>query len=176
MQFILFLSECMVPLMIFYIVGFALLGGRPVMDDFLEGAKEGLKTAAGILPTLTALMAAVAVLRSSGLLDFLGELLKGPAALIHLPGEIVPVMLVRLVSNSAAMSLVLDLFKEYGTDSSLGLMASLMMSSTETVFYCMSLYFGSVGITRTRYTLAGALLATAAGVGASLVLAGFMRS
>ena len=82
--------------------------------------------------------------------------------------------LVRLVSNSAATGLVLDIFKEYGTDSQLGLMASIMMSSTETVLYCMSLYFGSVKITKTRFTLPGALLATAAGVAASAVLAGAM--
>ena len=97
-----------------------------------------------------------------------------PAALLHLPPQLVPVILVRRVSNSAATGLVLDIFKEYGTDSRLGLMASIMMSSTETVLYCMSLYFGSVKITKTRYTLPGALLATAAGVAASVILAGAM--
>ena len=171
MQFILFLSEFMVPLMIFYMIGFGVLSGRPVMDDFLDGAKEGLKTALEILPTLVALLAAVAVLRTSGLLNFFGRLLALPASLIRLPPELVPVILVRLVSNSAATGLMLDIFKEYGADSFLGLAASLVMSSTETVFYCMSLYFGSVGITKTRYTLPGALLASAAGIGASLVLA-----
>lgn len=174
MQILIFLSECMVPLMIFYIIGFGLLSGRPVMDDFLEGAREGMKTVAGILPTLVALLVSVGVLRASGFLDFLGEVLKAPAALIHLPPEIVPVVLVRLVSNSAATGLVLDIFKEFGADSSLGLTASLLMSSTETVLYCMSVYFGAVGITKTRYTLAGALFATAAGVAASVVLAGVM--
>ena len=150
MKFLIFLSEAMVPLMIFYIVGFGLLSGRPVLDDFIDGAKDGMKTVAGILPTLV------------------GELLQMPAALLHIPPQIVPVVLVRLVSNSAATGLVLDIFKEYGTDSSLGLIASVLMSSTETVLYCLSVYFGSVGITRTRYTLAG-------GVAASVVLAGAVR-
>ena len=163
MKFLIFLSEAMVPLMIFYIVGFGLLSGRPVLDDFIDGAKDGMKTVAGILPTLV------------GLLVFLGELLQMPAALLHIPPQIVPVVLVRLVSNSAATGLVLDIFKEYGTDSSLGLIASVLMSSTETVLYCLSVYFGSVGITRTRYTLAGGLIATAAGVAASVVLAGAVR-
>ena len=80
------------------------------MDDFLEGAKEGMRTVAGILPTLVALMVSVGVLRASGFLDFLGEVLKAPAALVHLPPQIVPVILVRLVSNSAATGLVLDIF------------------------------------------------------------------
>ena len=171
MKFLLFLSEAMVPLMIFYIVGFGLLSGRPVLDDFIDGAKDGMKTVAGIFPTLAGLMVSVGIIRSSGFLDFLGEVLAMPAALLHLPPQLVPVILVRLVSNSAATGLVLDIFKEYGTDSRLGLMASIMMSSTETVLYCMSLYFGSVKITKTRYTLPGALLATAAGVAASVILA-----
>lgn len=175
MRFILFLSEAMVPLMIFYIVGFGLLSGRPVLDDFIDGAKDGMRTVAGILPTLVGLMVSVGVLRASGLLDFLGEVLKAPAALIHLPPQIVPVVLVRLVSNSAATGLVLDIFKEYGTDSSIGLIASVLMSSTETVLYCMSIYFSSVGIRKGRYTLAGGLFATAVGVAASVFLAGAIR-
>ena len=175
MRFILFLSEAMVPLMIFYIVGFGLLSGRPVLDDFIDGAKDGMRTVAGILPTLVGLMVSVGVLRASGFLDFLGEVLKAPAALIHLPPQIVPVVLVRLVSNSAATGLVLDIFKEYGTDSSIGLIASVLMSSTETVLYCMSIYFSSVGIRKGRYTLAGGLFATAVGVVASVFLAGAIR-
>ena len=175
MRFILFLSEAMVPLMIFYIVGFGLLSGRPVLDDFIDGAKDGMRTGAGILPTLVGLMVSVGVLRASGFLDFLGEVLKAPAALIHLPPQIVPVVLVRLVSNSAATGLVLDIFKEYGTDSSIGLIASVLMSSTETVLYCMSIYFSSVGIRKGRYTLAGGLFATAVGVAASVFLAGAIR-
>ena len=174
MQFLLFLSESMVPLLIFYIVGFGVLSGRPVLDDFIDGAKDGMRTVAGIFPTLVGLMVSVGIIRASGFLDFLGEVLAMPAALLRLPPQLVPVILVRLVSNSAATGLVLDIFKEYGTDSQLGLMASIMMSSTETVLYCMSLYFGSVKITKTRFTLPGALLATAAGVAASAVLAGAM--
>ena len=175
MRFILFLSEAMVPLMIFYIVGFGLLSGRPVLDDFIDGAMDGMRTVAGILPTLVGLMVSVGVLRASGFLDFLGEMLKAPAALIHLPPQIVPVVLVRLVSNSAATGLVLDIFKEYGTDSSIGLIASVLMSSTGTMLYCMSIYFRSVGIRKGRYTLAGGLFATAVGVAASVFLAGAIR-
>ena len=174
MRLLLFLSEAMVPLMIFYIVGFGLLAGRPVLDDFTAGAKEGMRTTAGILPSLVGLMVSVGVLRASGFLDFLGELLAGPASLLCVPAPLVPLLLVRLVSNSAATGLVLDIFREYGTDSSLGLAASILMGSTETVLYCISIYFGSVGITKTRYTLAGGLLATAVGAAASIFLAGLL--
>lgn len=175
MRFMIFLSEAMVPLMIFYIVGFGLLSGRPVLDDFIDGAKDGMKTVAKVLPTLVGLMVSVGVLRASGFLDFLGQMLIAPAALIRLPPQIVPVVLVRLVSNAAATGLVLDIFKEFGTDSTVGLIASILMGSTETVLYCMSVYFGSVGIRKTRYTLAGGLLATATGVAASVLLANAMK-
>ncbi len=171
---LIWLSSALMPFAVFYIVGFGLLAKRPVFDDFLAGAKEGMRTTAQIFPCLAGLLIAVGALRSSGFLDFLGDVLQAPAALLHLPAPLVPIALLRLVSNSAATGLMLDIFKEQGPDSPLGVTASLLLSSTETVFYCLSLYFGSVGIKKTRYALAGALLATAAGIGASLWLGGVL--
>lgn len=174
MQILLFISDIMIPLVLFYIVGFGVLQKRPVFDDFIRGAKEGMKTVAGIMPTLIGLMIAVGVLRESGFLEFLGEILSGPAALVNIPAPLVPVVLVRLVSNSAATGLVLDIFKKYGVDSSIGTMTSIMMSCTETIFYTMSVYFMTAKVRKTRYTLAGGLLATLTGVIASVVLAGIL--
>lgn len=171
-----FISDSMVPLMIFYIVGFGILAKRPVLDDFIEGAKDGMKTVAGIFPTLVGLMVSVGVLRESGLLEALGEALTAPASWIHLPGPMVPVVLVRMISSSAATGMVLDIFKQYGADSLLGMMASIMMGSTETILYCLSVYFGSIGVTKTRYTAVGGLLAMAAGVAASVWLAVIMTA
>lgn len=174
MSFLLFLSESMVPLVIFYIVGFGILAKRPVFDDFLQGAKEGIQTVAGILPTLIGLMTAVGVLRNSGFLDAFAYALEMPAEFMKIPVPLIPVLFVRVISNSAAVGFVLDLFKKYGTDSYVGMAASILMGCTETVFYTMSVYFMTVGIRKTRWTLPGALAATAAGVAASLVLAGKM--
>ena len=173
MKFIACLSEYLVPLVIFYIVGFAVLQKRPVFDDFIEGAKQGMKTVAGILPTLIGLMTAVGVLRTSGFLDVLSKVLEGPAKLLHVPAEAVPVILVRMVSSSAAVSLLLDIFKTHGPDSYLGMMVAILESCTETVFYTMSVYFMTVKVTKTRWTLPGALFSTAVGIAASIVLAGF---
>lgn len=170
MRFLMFLSEAMVPLIIFYIVGFGILSKRPVFDDFINGAKDGMKTVAGILPTLIGLMTAVGVLRASGFLDFLSGLLTKPASLLFLPAPVVPVILIRMVSNSAAIGLVLDIFKKYGTDSYIGIVTSIIMSCTETLFYCLSVYFGTVKIRKTRYALTGALTATIAGIAASVIL------
>lgn len=172
MEILIFISESMVPIMIFYIVGFGVLAKRPVFDDFLQGAVEGMKTVAGILPTLIGLMAAVGVLRTSGFLDALASALEIPAEWMKIPVPLIPVILVRLISNSAAVGLVLDLFKEYGADSYIGMSASILMGCTETVFYMMSVYFMTVGIRKTRWTLPGALAATFAGVAASMILAG----
>ncbi|MGN0158845.1 MAG: spore maturation protein [Brotaphodocola sp.] len=167
---IVWLSKIMIPLTVTYIIAFGLICRRPVFDDFLAGAKDGMKTVFGILPTLIGLMTAVGVLRASGFLDALGDWLAVPAKWLHFPAELVPLTLVRLISNSAATGLVLDIFKQFGPDSLLGMAASVLMSSTETVFYCISIYFGSVNVTKTRYTIPGALIATAAGIAASVAL------
>ncbi len=169
---IIWMSQMIVPLIIFGMLGMGILGKRPVFDDFLAGAKNGMRTVAEVLPTLIGLMTAVGVLRASGLLDVLGNLLALPAGWLCLPAELVPLTLVRLVSNSAATGLLLDIFGKYGPDSFLGMAGSIMMSCTETVFYCISIYFGSVKVTKTRYVIPGALFATAAGVAASIWLAG----
>ena len=174
MDILIFLSEFMVPIIIFYIVGFGVLSKRPVFDDFLKGAADGIKTVAGIMPTLIGLMAAVGVLRASGFLETLAEFLSIPAGWLNIPVPLIPVMLVRMVSSSAATGLVLDIFKEYGPDSLIGNMVSIMMGCTETIFYTMSVYFMTAGIRKTRWTLAGALVATLAGIMASIVLAGMM--
>ena len=119
-------------------------------------------------------MVAVGMLRASGFLDLAAEVLSAPAGWIHVPEQLVPLALIRLFSSSAAISLVLDLYKEYGTDSLIGMTASIMMGCTETVFYTMSIYFLTAKVSKTRWTLAGALFATAAGIAASVVLAHLM--
>ena len=171
MDFLLFLSDAMVPLIIFLIVGYGLTAKIPVYDSFVKGAEDGLRTVVKIVPTLVGLMVAVGVLRASGFLEFLSKLLCGITHLLHFPSELVPVTLVRLFSASAATGLTLDIFKNYGTDSRIGLVASILMSCTETVFYTMSVYFMTAKIKKTRYTLAGALFATLAGSVASVWLA-----
>ena len=90
------------------------------------------------------------------------------------PAELVPLAFIKMFSSSAATGLVLDIFKNYGTDSTVGLITSIMMSCTETIFYTMSVYFLAAKVTKTRYTLKGALLSTVAGIVASVVLAGMM--
>lgn len=164
MKFISYISQFMIPFLLVYVIGYGILSKRDIYGDFLEGAREGLKTVRGLVPVLIGLMTAVGVLRASHFLDFLGKILEKVTAAAGIPPQIVPLGLVRLFSSSAATGLLLDIFKESGADSPVGLMAGVMLSATESVFYCMSVYFGSVGIRKTRYTLVGALAASVAGM------------
>ena len=132
---ILWISKILLPFVISYVVAFGLISHRPVFDDFLDGAKSGMETVAEILPTLIGLMSAVGVVRASGLLNAVTGVCAGAAGMLQIPRELVPITLVRLVSNSAATGLLLDLFRQYGPDSRIGMAASVLMSSTETVFY-----------------------------------------
>jgi len=147
---------------------------RPVYEDFIVGAKEGFTTVLGILPTLIGLMVAVGVLRASGFLDLLSGLLSAIIPDWIFPTELLPLSLIKMFSSSASTGLLIDIFKEHGPDSELGKMAAIMMSSTETVFYTLSVYFMSVKIKKSRYTIVGALVCTIAGLFASIYFAQFV--
>lgn len=174
MKIMLFLSEVMIPLIIFCIVGYGILNKQNIYEEFIEGARDGFGTVIGIMPTLIGLMVAVGILRASGFLEFFANLSANVTELIGFPSELLPITVVKMFSSSAATGLLLDIYKEYGADSMLGRMASIMMSSTETIFYTMSVYFMTAKIKKSRYTLAGALIATLAGTAASIILAGYM--
>ncbi len=172
MAFFYYISDFIIPIIIFYLIAYGLTEKVSVYDEFVKGAADGLKTVVKIMPTLVGLMAAVGMLRASGFLDFVAERLKGVAELLHFPVQLIPLAIVRMFSSSAATSLALDIYKSYGTDSYIGFLASIMMGCTETIFYTMSVYFMTAKVTKTRWTLAGALLSTLAGIAASVVLAG----
>lgn len=168
------LSEIIIPFLIFSVAGYGIASGVKVYESFLNGAKDGLKIVVDIVPTLIGLLTAVGILRASGFFELLGSMLSPVTSRAGLPAQLVPLIVVRLFSSSAATGLVLDIFKTNGPDSFPGLAASVLTSCTETVFYTMSVYFLAAKVTKTRYTLTGALLATLAGTVASVVLAGMM--
>lgn len=165
------ISNMILPIVILLIIAIGLGRRKDVYGLFIKGAEDGFQTVIKIMPTLIGLMVAVGVLRASGFFDFVTILITPIVKFLMLPAEVVPFLLIKMFSSSAATGLALDLFKTYGTDSYIGTLVSLAMSSTETVFYTMSVYFMVVKITKTRYTLGGALLATVSGVAASVALA-----
>lgn len=171
MNLLVYISNLIVPFLVLAIVVYGLLQKTPVYDHFIKGARSGFLTVIKIMPTLIGLMVAVGILRASGFLGFFAGVIGQVTKHIGFPGELVPLTVVKMFSSSAATGLLLDLYKEHGTDSFLGLAASISMSCTETIFYTMSVYFMTAKITKTRYTLPGALLATLGGIIASVVLA-----
>ena len=174
MNFLIYMSDYIVPFLILVILVYGISMNVEVYHTFIEGAEKGFRTVIGIMPTLIGLMTAVGILRASGCLEFISDVLGMVTDKIDFPGELVPISIVKMFSSSAATGLLVDLYKEFGTDSFIGRAASIAMSCTETIFYTMSVYFLSVKIKHTRYTLAGGLLATMAGLVASVMLAGMM--
>lgn len=170
MNFIVYLSNYIIPFLFLYIIGYGLLTKTPIYDEFITGSKDGFKVVLDIMPTLIGLMIAIGILRASGSLDLLSRLLKPLTDLLHFPSELLPISLVKMFSSSAATSLLLDIFKEHGPDSYLGRLVSILLSSTETIFYTLAVYFMAAGVKKTRYTLAGALVATLVGTIASVVI------
>ena len=163
-------SDMIIPCLILLILIYGLRKKCNVYDTFVKGAEEGFKTVLHIMPTLIGLMMAVGVLRASGFLDFMGKLTGTVTERIGLDAELMTLILAKMFSSSAATGLVLDIFRTHGPDSVIGMTASILMSCTETIFYTMSVYFMAAGVKKTKYTLPGALLATAAGIGASIWL------
>lgn len=172
MGFLVYLSDYIMPLLFFYVIGFGLLMKVNVYDEFVKGAKKGLTTVVSILPTLVGLMMGVGILRASGALDALGYLLQPIAKFLHFPVELIPLSIVKMFSSSAATGLLLDIYQKYGTDSLIGRIASISMSCTETIFYTLSVYYMTAKVNKTRWTLPGALLATFVGLIVSVILAG----
>ena len=171
MEILIIVSSFIIPAIMFFIVVYGMYKKTNVYDDFVDGAMGGLKTVVKVMPTLIGLMVAVGVLRKSGFMDFIGKWLGKVTEPLGFPGELMTVTIVKAFSSSAATGMVLDIFKKYGPDSYLGMVTSLMMSSTETIFYTMSVYYITAGVKKTRWTLAGAILATIAGTIASVILA-----
>lgn len=171
MRLFLYISDFIVPFMILSILIYGIFAGVNVYDTFIQGAKRGFWTVVRLMPTLIGLMAAVGILRASGFLEFISEIIGNVTEQIGFPGALVPLTIVKMFSSSAATGLLLDIYKEFGTDSRNGIIASISMACTETIFYTMSVYFMSAKVKKTRYTLAGALIATFAGLAASVWLA-----
>lgn len=134
-----------------------------VYRALMTGADQGLKVLAGIIPALVSLMTAVSMLRASGALELAAQVVSPWLEYLGLPAELLPLMLVRPISGSAALGVGAELIAAYGPDSDLGRMTAVMLGSTETTFYTIAVYFGAAGISRTRYTIPAALCADLVG-------------
>ena len=164
------LSVVAIPFLLGFFPLYASLRGIAVYEEFIEGAKEGIQVALRIFPYLVAILVAVGIFRAAGGIDILTRLLSPVLDLIGLPAQVLPLVLVRPLSGSAATGLFAEIVKACGPDSYAAQLAGTILGGTETTLYVLAVYFGSVAVRRGRHALAAGLLADAAGVAASLVI------
>ena len=153
------MTDYIVPLILFFTAALALRKGENSYDILLRGASDGLRLIVSILPTLILLLTAVHMLRASGAVELLSRMLAPIFSLFGIPPETALLVLIRPISGSAALAVGAELMAQYGVDSTIGRTAAVMLGSTETTFYTISVYFGAAGIRGTRYTVPAALFA-----------------
>ncbi len=153
------ISDIAIVAFVGFVLVFALFKRTEVYPSFISGAEDGLKTAVKIIPQLVGLMVAIKAFNASGAMDYIVSLVKPVADILHFPSEALPFALLRPVSGSGSLAMATDIFSRYGADSFAGRVASVMMGSTETTFYVVSVYFGAVGVKNVRHTLFCALMA-----------------
>lgn len=158
------ISYWVVPGMILSALIFAYLRGVQVFDTFVEGAKEGLQMCVKLVPFLIGMMVAVGIFRESGAMQLLSNFLAPLLSLIDMPGEIIPLALMRPVSGSGALAITTELMNIHGADSLIGRMASTMQGSTDTTLFVLTVYFGTIGIKKVRYALIVGLIGDITGI------------
>jgi spore maturation protein B len=148
--------------------------GVKVYECFVEGAKDGINICIKIFPYLLAMIVAVSVFRESKAMDYVINLAKPVVGLIGLPPELVPLAMVKPLSGSGAMGIFAEILKTYGADSYIGLVASIMMGSTETIFYTITLYYGAANIKKVRHTIFAAVFADITAIVMAVISAKFI--
>lgn len=160
------ISLYILPLMILFILTFALAKKVPVYEEFIEGAKDGFKVSISIIPYLVAIIVAVSMFRASGALDIFKHF-----ANTIIPPDIIPLIFTRPLSGSAVLGLFSDIVKEFGPDSYIVKLAAIMVGSSETTFYVLAVYFGSIGIKKYRYALLTGIIADIINIGLAIWVA-----
>ena len=143
------------------LVGIPLAGmlrGVKVYDVFIEGAKEGFNVAIRIIPFLVGILVAIGMFRASGAMDLLTNALRPMMTALGFPTELFPLVVLRTLSGSGSLALTTDIIKNYGPDSLTGRMAATMYGGSETTFYVLAVYFGAIGVKRTRHAIPAALV------------------
>jgi spore maturation protein B len=163
-----------IPVLLVAIPLIGLLRGIKVYDVFIEGAKEGFDVAVKIIPFLVGILVAIGMFRGSGAMDLLMAALRPLVASTGFPAELVPLTILRSLTGSGSLAFTTDLIKTYGPDSVIGRMAATLYGSSETTFYVLAVYFGAVGVRRTRHAVAAALIGDIVAAIAAVVICAWM--
>lgn len=165
-----FISNLIIPLMVLYIIVYGVLKKVNVYDEFLEGATESFSMITKIFPCLLAMMLGINIFLKSGVLSFFLNFLDPFFNLIRVPIEVLPMMIMRPISGTSSLAILNNLFQDFGPDSFIGRLGSVIQGSTDTTFYVLTLYFGSVGIKKIRYSLWAGLFADLVGIIVSVLV------
>ncbi len=174
MKIVNYISSAAIPIVMVIIIIYGLLEKNKVYDTFVDGAKEGMEIVIKLFPTLLGIFVAVGVLRSSGVLDFIIKMISPITNVLNIPGEIMPLAIVRPISGSASTAVATDIISKYGVDSKIGLIASTIMGSTETTFYTIAIYTSAVGVKKIKFVLTVALIGDIVGMLTSVAIWGFL--
>lgn len=148
-----------IPILLVVVISVGYIKKVPVFDTFLQGAREGIEATFSIAPSLIGLIVCVSMLKSSGFFDVFSGLFSPVFKLINMPPEVIPLAVLRPVSGSGSIAMLDSIFKNFGADGKIGKIASAIMGSTETTFYTLTVYFGSIGIKNSRHAVVSALMA-----------------
>ena len=157
--------------MILFILAFGMLKKVSVYEEFVEGAKDGFKVSISIIPYLVALIVGISMFRASGALDLITNSLSGLLDKIQVQSDIIPIMFTRSLSGSATLGLFSDIATKHGGDAYITKLAAIMVGSSETTFYVLSVYFGSIAIKRFRYAILAGIIADITGIVLAILVA-----
>ncbi|MGG1313512.1 MULTISPECIES: spore maturation protein [Cohnella] len=164
------LSAWAIPMLVVAIPLYAAFRKVPVYETFVDGAKDGFQTAIGIIPHLVGMMTAIGMFRASGALDALVDLVRPFFERLGVPGDVLPLGLLRPITGAGSLAFTTDLIKEHGPDSMIARIASTIQGSTDTTLYVLTVYFGAIGIRRTGYALKVGLFSDAVGFFAAIAV------
>ncbi len=165
------ISAWLIPAIILVVLLWGIIKKIPVYETFIDGAKDGLKVSVDILPYLIAIIVAVSMLRASGFFEITQQLLAGVLEWLKIPVDVLPVMFVRSLSGSAVLGLFSEIANNFGPDAYATKLTAIMVGSSETTFYVLAVYFGSVGIKKFRHALLAGILADIIGIVAAVGVA-----
>lgn len=164
------LSHLMIPLLVLFVVLYGITKRIDVYDTFVDGTKESFKMVFDLFPTLLAMILGTNIFLKSGILEFILQGLSSFLEYIKIPLEIIPMAIMRPISGSSSLAILNNIYATYGPDGYLGTLASVIQGSTDTTFYVLTLYFGSVGIKKIRYAMWAGLCADVIGIIASVII------
>lgn len=168
------ISVWALPAIIILILTFGLIRKVPLYEVFTTGAKEGFKVSVNIIPYLVAIMVGISMLRASGIIESIGTLMSPILSHFNISADVIPLMIVRPLSGSAALGIFSDIAHNAGPDAFTTKLAAIMVGSSETTFYVLAVYFGAAGISKIRYALAVGLIADLIGIVSAILVCNWM--